>query len=89
MKIHHVLVPLDHSRLAEAALESALDIVDPQGCITLLTVIELSAASLEEYPVIESSIAISVMRSNSLIPAAQAHRNETVRQARENAEHYL
>lgn len=88
MKIRHVLVPLDHSKLAEAALEYALDIVDPQGSITLLTVIEPSEYTrAEEYPVIESSIALSVMSGDDLTPTTR--RTEAERQARENAEHYL
>jgi nucleotide-binding universal stress UspA family protein len=42
MKLQHVLVPLDHSDLAEAALDYAIDIVDPRGRITLLMVVDQS-----------------------------------------------
>jgi nucleotide-binding universal stress UspA family protein len=42
MPINHVLIPLDQSELAERALEYAVALVQPQGCLTLLTVIEKS-----------------------------------------------
>jgi nucleotide-binding universal stress UspA family protein len=40
MPMKHVLVPLDRSELAEAALDYAVDLVEPYGVLTLLTVIE-------------------------------------------------
>lgn len=40
MKIQHALVPLDHSKLAEVALDYARSVVAPGGQITLLLVVE-------------------------------------------------
>jgi nucleotide-binding universal stress UspA family protein len=40
MKIQHALVPLDHSELAEVALEYAVSLVAPGGRITLMTVVD-------------------------------------------------
>jgi nucleotide-binding universal stress UspA family protein len=44
--LKHVLVPLDGSQLAEDALEHAVNIVDPNGKITLI-----SAVDIPEIPV--------------------------------------
>lgn len=38
--LKHVLVPLDGSKLAEAALEHALNIIEPKAQITLVSAIE-------------------------------------------------
>jgi nucleotide-binding universal stress UspA family protein len=43
MKFAHLLVPLDESDLAEAALDYAVDLVAPQGKVTLLSVVEPSS----------------------------------------------
>ncbi len=44
--LKHILVPLDGSKLAEEALEHALNIIGPKGKITLL-----SAVDIPEVPV--------------------------------------
>jgi nucleotide-binding universal stress UspA family protein len=44
MKIQHVLIPLDMSSLAEAALDYARSVVGMDGQITLLYVVEPAAA---------------------------------------------
>jgi nucleotide-binding universal stress UspA family protein len=47
--LKHVLVPLDGSKLAEAALEHALDIVEPNGRITLVSAIEVPDVPVYGY----------------------------------------
>ncbi len=44
-----VLVPLDGSKLAEAALEHALNIVEPKGKITLVSAIEVPDVPIYGY----------------------------------------
>lgn len=45
----HVLVPLDGSQLAESALEYAVSLVEPNGKLTLLTVVDTPAISWYGY----------------------------------------
>jgi len=47
--LNHVLVPLDGSRLAEKALSAALQILQPGGRITLLTVVDAPNLSWYGY----------------------------------------
>lgn len=47
--LKHVLVPLDGSNLAEAALEYATQVVDPAGQLTLFTVINLPELPIYDF----------------------------------------
>ena len=47
--LKNVLVPLDGSKLAEAALEHALNIVEPKGKITLVSAIEVPDVPIYGY----------------------------------------
>jgi nucleotide-binding universal stress UspA family protein len=47
--LKHVLVPLDGSQVAEKALKYALDIVDPQGTITLVSAVDVPEVPLYGY----------------------------------------
>jgi nucleotide-binding universal stress UspA family protein len=49
MKITHVLVPLDHSELSEAALEYAVELIQPQGKVTLLWVLSTEMVETEVH----------------------------------------
>lgn len=47
--LKNVLVPLDGSKLAEAALEHALSVVEPNGKITLVSAIEVPDVPIYGY----------------------------------------
>lgn len=47
--LKHVLVPLDGSKLAEDALEHALNIVEPKGKVTLVTAVEVPEVPVYGY----------------------------------------
>jgi nucleotide-binding universal stress UspA family protein len=49
MKIEHVLVPLDQSELSEAALDYAVELIQPHGTITLLWVLSAEMVKPEVH----------------------------------------
>jgi nucleotide-binding universal stress UspA family protein len=72
----HVLVPLDSSALSESALPYALQILAPQGKLTLLTIIEAIHENVFYH--IEGGTA-----ATAYAPARQAAQNDLYRQAEE------
>lgn len=88
MKFRHVLVPLDHSPLAEAALDYAVDLVHPEGLVTLITVVEPpGVVERDRYPGMTPSVAATVITGVSMMPTAA--RSEAGREAWDNARLYL
>ncbi|MFO7321364.1 MAG: universal stress protein [Chloroflexota bacterium] len=74
--LKHVLVPLDGSALAEAALEYAQEIVDPEGQITLVTAVELDdlpAYGPSMMPLVRTSIPDYQDAVDNLMPQANAY----------------
>lgn len=71
--LHSVLVPLDGSQLAEEALEYARAIVDPQGCVTLVSAVEvdaLAAYGSEMMPLVRTAMPNYQDALNNLVPRA-------------------
>ncbi len=68
--LKHVLVPLDGSRLAEEALAHALEIVAPEGKITLVCAIEVpDVPNYGYYPSV--TVSDNVSTRNELLPIAK------------------
>ncbi|MAS34734.1 MAG: hypothetical protein CL610_12055 [Anaerolineaceae bacterium] len=88
MKYRHVLVPLDGSQLSEAALDYAVDLVPPDGLITLMKVIESATVTEREiYTSPPSSVVMTAVTGVTMMPGAV--RQTGTRLAWDNAEHYI
>lgn len=81
MEIRHVLVPLDQSDLAEAALAYGAHVVSPEGVMTLLMVLEQPGRGSELAPPPDGIM--------STKPVVGVTDDAAIRQAWEDAERYL
>lgn len=74
--MHHVLVPLDGSQLAEEALDYARAITDPHGRITLVSAVEvdtLAAYGSEMMPLVRTAVPDYQEALNKLVPRATTY----------------
>lgn len=75
MMLKNVLVPLDGSQVSERALEYARQIIDPEGKLTLLTVIDMpDYPAAMFYPAGIATYELSKETAqNELVPQAQEY----------------
>jgi nucleotide-binding universal stress UspA family protein len=72
--LNRVLIPLDGSELAERAISYGKQILEPEGQIILLTVIEIpERVSMAFYPAISPVPADERMIEDQFIPHAEAY----------------
>ena len=82
--LHHVIVPLDGSRLAETALEHAERLVGPNDKITLLTVVQSPEIPIYDfYPMPSTLIHEYESSLNDAMPFAREYLERIAAQIRE------
>lgn len=90
--LKHVLVPLDGSRLAEKALNAALQILQPGGRITLLTVVDAPNLSWYGYyftPYVSEDVAEIQRNTQNVIAQGKRYLEEIADKLLKNCDAYV